>query len=82
MLLLNILTSYCRMGTSNALGDDSIAALLQCLRHDYEEPGHYQNWIADDETERAKNLLKGNLDIDALQRAHTVQIYQYGSTAL
>lgn len=37
VLILNLLASYCRMGTKDALGDNSMGAIVQGLRHVYEK---------------------------------------------
>lgn len=54
VLILNLLSCHCRIENISALGDDSMGASIQGLRHVHEEHGHYRNRIVNEETERAK----------------------------
>lgn len=57
--ILSLLSSYCILGTNDALDNDSTGDLLQGLKRVLEEVGYYQNWTVDNETERGNvNLLK------------------------
>lgn len=60
-----------------------MTALTQKFQHIHEENGNFQNCVVDDETTKAGgNLLKGNADIDAHQKAHGGHVSRYGFVAL
>ena len=83
VLVMNLLSSYCKMGKKDALGDDSMGALVQGLRHLYDEHGHDEVWTLDKVSKKAfGNPLRGNPSIESLRRAHRVNLARYGSVKL
>lgn len=83
VLVLNLLAEYGRFGEEKALKNDSMGALIQGLGTVYQGKGHFQAWYVDDETKKAiESPLVPNEDIQALRRAHRVQLSRYGAISL
>lgn len=67
------------MGQEGALGDDSMGALVQCLRHVYDEKGHDEIRTHGKASGKAfGNPLRSNPSIETLRRAHRVNLARYG----
>ena len=78
-LILNLLHKYCRVGTENALSDDTMGGLIQGLRRVYDEHGHDMSWTIDRASNKAwGNPLTNNTQVVALRKAHRVYLAQYG----
>ncbi len=52
-LIMNLLYTYCRCGTEQALSDDTMGGLIQGLRHVYSEAGHRGAWVVDKKNQTA-----------------------------
>ena len=80
-LVCNLLHQYCRLGTPEALTDESVGSIIQGLRILYQQHGHYDNWQVDRHTKRASgNPLCGNSQIAELRRSHRVFLSGLGVT--
>lgn len=82
-LVMNLLAKYCRFGTQDSLKDDTMGGLIPGLRIVYEQNGHHQALVVDDNSAEARgNPLNGNPDIASLRRAHSVHLARYGTMSL
>ena len=75
--IMNLIAQYCKLGTRDTLKNDAMGALIQGLRHVYEEHGHTTPWCIV-EGRASGNPLTGNRDIDRLRRAHRIHLASLG----
>jgi len=81
VLVVNLLAQYCKFGTSEALTVNSMLAMIQGLRHVYNEHGHTLNYTCSG-SNASGNPLNGNPDITNLLKCHKVYLAKYGRTEL
>lgn len=77
VLLLNLLSQYCKTGLPDALADDTMGGIIQGLRTVFEENGHRGPWRADSITGVCSgNPLTANDDVKQLRATHRVHLSQ------
>ncbi len=78
-LIMNLLYTYCRCGTEQALSDDTMGGLIQGLRHVYSEAGHRGAWVVDKKNQTATgNPLSNNEEIKQLRASNRVFLIKLG----
>ncbi len=77
-LIMNLLYTYCRCGTEQALSDDTMGGLIQGLRHVYSEPGTECMGRGQEESNSHRNPLSNNEEIKQLRASNRVFLIKLG----
>ena len=78
-MILNLIYTYCKTGTPNALSVDSLNALIQGLRNVYSAYGHKGAWRVDQRDSSASgNPLDSNEDLLKPRMSHKVHPSRLG----